>query len=35
MNNDDYRESLISDVFLCLAIGNGLAWVAVQWWFAQ
>lgn len=34
MKDDDYRESTVCDVFLCLLIGTGLAWVLRNWWFA-
>lgn len=33
-NEHDYKETLICDVFLSVAIGTGLAWWVQQWWFA-
>lgn len=34
MKDENYRESAICDAFLAAAIGSGLAWVTVNWWFA-
>jgi hypothetical protein len=34
MNDDNYLESAICDAFLAAAIGSGLAWWVMQWWFA-